>query len=267
MGRAAPTERVPFGATGVKKPTERQQEILNILAQEPETSVAQIAQSLEVSEVTIRSDLSSLEESGYVVRTHGGASPSFHRDILDRQRHRTKEKQRIAQAAASRVQDGDTVMIEAGTTTALVARFLLGRRDVHIVTNSTLVLPFARVNPGIRVTVTGGEFRPITESFVGPIATRQLEEFHVRFAFVGTDGFGLEHGLTTHLVEGAEIVRTMARCADSTILVADSSKLGKAGFVRVLPLSRIDELVVDDGLSPEEVEAIAEQGVKVEGVK
>lgn len=251
----------------MKKPTERQQEILSILAQEPATSVSQIAHTLSVSEVTIRSDLSALEESGYVVRTHGGASPSFHRDILERQRYRPREKQRIAQAAAARVQDGDTLMIEAGTTTALVARYLLGKRDVHIVTNSSLVLPFARVNPGIRVTVTGGEFRPITESFVGPIATRQLEEFHVRYAFVGTDGFGLEHGLTTHLVEGAEIVRTMARCADKTVLVADSSKLGKAGFVRVIPVSRIDEFVMDDNISNEQAEALRDQGVDVELVR
>jgi len=248
----------------LRRPTDRQQEILEILTRDPESSVVQIAQCLHVSEVTIRSDLSALEESGFVVRTHGGAAPSFHRGIIERQRHRTREKQRIAQAAARRVSDGDSIMIEAGTTTALVAKHLLGKRDIHIVTNSTLVLPFARVNPGLRVTVTGGEFRPITESFVGPIATRQLGEFHVRFAFVGTDGFSVEQGLTTHLVEGAEIVRTMARCADETILVADSSKFGKAGFVRVLPLSRVDQLIVDGAFDQHDLETVVAAGVSVE---
>lgn len=250
----------------MRNPTERQQKILDILAEQPQTSVGQIAQTLRVSEVTIRSDLTALEESGFVVRTHGGAAPSFHRDILERQRCRTREKQRIAQAAAARVRDGDTIMIEAGTTTALIVKHLLGKRDVHIVTNSTLVLPYVRINPGLRVTVTGGEFRPITESFVGPIAIRQLEQFHVRLAFVGTDGFSVEHGLTTYLVEGAEIVRTMAGSAEQSILVADSTKFGKAGFVRVLPLSRMDELIVDDEIADEDAETVRAEGVSIERV-
>ena len=131
-------------------------------------------------------------------------------------------------------------MIEAGTTTALIAKYLLGKRDVHVVTNSTLVIPYARFNPSLHLTVVGGEFRPSTESLVGPVALRDLEEFHVRIAFIGTDGFSLESGLTTHLVEGAEIVRKMQAQAKRTVLVADSSKWGKVGFARVLPLGEVD---------------------------
>ena len=189
--------------------------------------------------------LNSLARKGVVVRTRGGAAPAFHPAIVERQNQRVEEKNRIAQAAAALVEDGDTIMIEAGTTTALIAKYLLGKRFVNIVTNSTLILPFARLNPGIHLTVVGGEFRPATESFVGPVALGELERFHVRLAFVGTDGFSLAGGLTTHLVEGAEIVRKMADRAETTILVADSAKFGRIGFVHVLPVSRLQRLISD----------------------
>jgi DeoR family galactitol utilization operon repressor len=155
-------------------------------------------------------------------------------------------------------------MIEAGTTTALITRYFLGKRDLHVVTNSMLVISFARFNPAIRVTVVGGEFRASTESVVGPLAAKGLDEFHVGTAFIGTDGFSMEHGLTTHLVEGAEIVRKMREQSDRTVLVADSSKYGKAGFTRILPINAIDHLVTDVELPPDAARAIRDLGPTVD---
>lgn len=243
--------------------TEREQEILDLLAEDSAISVADISQRLEVSTVTVRNDLSGLAERGLIVRTHGGAFPAFHRSILERQRNRTKVKAMIARVAASLVGEGETIMIEAGTTTALIAKYLLGKRDLHVVTNSTLVIPYARFNPALHLTVVGGEFRPSTESLVGPVALRDLSEFHVRMAFIGTDGFSLEGGLTTHLIEGAEIVRKMAAQADRTVLVADSSKWGKVGFARVLPMDAIDVLVTDGELAASVVDEVRALGVEV----
>jgi DeoR family transcriptional regulator, galactitol utilization operon repressor len=243
--------------------TEREQEIVTLLTDDTVISVADISRRLEVSAVTIRNDLSSLAEKGVIVRTHGGAFPAFHESILERQRDKVKTKERIARKAAELVDSGDTIMIEAGTTTALVARYLLGKRDLHVVTSSTLVIPYARINPGVHLTVVGGEFRPSTESLVGPVALRDLDQFHVRTAFIGTDGFSLESGLTTHLVEGAEIVRKMASQADRTVLVADSSKLGRIGFARVLPLDALTILITDDGLAAGVREEIKALGVEV----
>ena len=148
--------------------SEREKEIVKLLAADPGTSVTRLAELLGVSVVTIRSDLSDLEQKGILVRTRGGAAPAYHPHVLERQSLNVEAKSRIAQAAAALVNDGDTIMIEAGTTTALVARHLLGKRFVNIVTNSTLILPFARTNPGIHLTVVGGEFRPASESMVGP---------------------------------------------------------------------------------------------------
>ena len=243
--------------------TEREKEIVKLLAEDRGISVSQLSEQLGVSAVTIRSDLNNLAKKGVVVRTRGGAAPAFHPNVVVRQNLRVEEKNRIAQAAAALVNDGDTIMIEAGTTTALIAKYLLGKRFVNIVTNSALILPFARLNPGIHLTVVGGEFRPASESFVGPIALAELERFHVRLAFVGTDGFSMEGGLTTHLVEGAEIVRKMAERSESTVLVADSSKFGKIGFVHVLPVHQV-KTVITDGELPESARAeLAETGVEV----
>jgi DeoR family galactitol utilization operon repressor len=243
--------------------SEREKRIIDLLAENASVSASSMAETLGVSAVTVRSDLRSLSRKGYVLRTRGGATAAFHPAILARREERSAEKMRIAKEAASLVSNGDTVMIEAGTTTALVARYLLGKRDVRVVTNSTLVLPYARTNPGIDLTLLGGEFRPFAESVVGPIALSQLETFQVRLAFVGTDGFSAERGLTTNMVEGAEVVKKMARLAQTTVLCADSAKYGKRGFVSVLPLSGIRRLVTDTGLEDRQAAAIEGLGVEV----
>ena len=237
--------------------------VLDLLLEDPGRSVADLAKLVGLSTVSVRKILNSLAEQGHILRIRGGAMPAFHPAILARQRHRAEEKQKIAAAAAKLVHDGDTIMIEAGTTTALVARYLLGTRDVHVVTNSALVLPHARVSPALHLTVVGGEFRPATESFVGSIALGDLEGLHVRLAFVGTDGFSPEGGLTTHLVEGAEIVRKMAAQADRCVLVADSTKWGRRGFVQVLPLKSVHAVVSDRGLAREAVRKLEKAKIQV----
>jgi len=247
--------------------TERERDILTVLADDPSTGVARLAEILGVSQVSVRSYLNALEEKGYLIRTHGGAVTTFHPRILERQQAQEKRKRRIAKAAAEIVRDGDTIMIEAGTTTALIARYLLGKRDVMVVTNNTLALTSGRGNPGLRMTMIGGEYRPATESLVGPLAVEDLSRFHVRLAFVGTDGFSVDAGFTTHLVEGAEIVRKMAGQAETTVAVADSTKCGQKGFVRVLDAGEVDVLITDSGI-PEDVKAaLIEVGVDVRVVE
>jgi DeoR family galactitol utilization operon repressor len=126
-----------------------------------------------------------------------------------------------------------------------------------------LFAPYGRANPALQLTVVGGSFQAVTESLVGPLALRELDEFHVRLAFVGTDGFSLAHGATTHLVEGAEIVRKMASRADRTILLADSSKYGRVGFAHVLGLEEVSLVITDDNLPPEAVAELREAGIEV----
>jgi DeoR family galactitol utilization operon repressor len=247
----------------IEELVDRERTILKLLSERGSLSVSLLSHELSVSEVTVRSDLKELEAKGYLNRSRGGAHPSLHPSIIARQQIRIEEKSRIARAAADLVRDGDRIMIEAGTTTALVARCLLGKRDVQVVTNSTLVFSYGRLNPSLQITMTGGEFRRETESMVGPIALRTIAGLNVRLAFVGTDGYTVERGLTTQLVEGAEIVKAMRERAEETWLVADSSKYGKTGFVSVLPLADVDGIITDTGLGEDASSALREASIKV----
>jgi DeoR family galactitol utilization operon repressor len=241
----------------------RRKEILNILTEDTSATISEISDRLKVSTVTIRSDLEGLSENGYIIRTRGGAVPAFHQSILDRQKHMAEQKIRIAKEAAARVADRDKIMIVAGTTTALIPRFLLGRSEVHIVTNSTLLLPYARVNPSLQVTLVGGQFLASGEALVGPMALRELDQFHVRLAFLGTDGFSLESGFTAHQMDIAEVVRRMSGQADESILCADSSKYGKAGFAHILPLTEVSSVITDAGIDRRHKSALEKQGIAV----
>jgi DeoR family galactitol utilization operon repressor len=243
--------------------SERERTLIDLLSSDPGLSVPEIADRLKVSQVTIRSDFAALEGKGLLIRPRGGAMPAFHPDILEHLKDNPAAKQRIAKAAADLVGDGDTVMINDGTTSSLIARYLLGKRDVRLVTNSTLLLPYARVNPSLHTTLIGGEFRASTEALVGPQAVAQLETYHVKLVFVGTGGFSIERGLTTHLMEGAEIARRMTALGDTVVMVADSSKYDRNGFVKILPLEAVDIVITDSGLDPAIVRRMEDGGRRV----
>ena len=232
----------------IQELSEREHSILNRLMVQGAVSVADLSSELAVSEVTIRSDLSSLEERGLLSRTHGGALPSIHPHIFQRQNMNIEEKHRIAKAAADLVEDGDAIMIEAGTTTSLLPRYLAGKRDILIITNSIPAFESAKSNPALKITLVGGEFRDSTDSFVGRITLDTIRRFNVRCAFVGTDGFSLKSGITTHLIEGGDVISVMRERAENLVLLADSSKYGKTGVVTILPLSQINTLITDTGL-------------------
>lgn len=251
----------------IMKAEARQSLILDLLADNQQVAVGEISDRLGVSQVTIRNDLNSLSDKGLVTRSHGGASSAFHSSILSRQRSMQEVKNRIAKAAAAMVNDGDTIMIDAGTTTALMAKHLVGKRDVRVVTSNLLVLPNLRNIPSVHLTLVGGEYRPSTESMVGPMTLRALEEFHVSKAFVGTDGFSLEKGMTTHLVEGAEVVRKLRQQSDRTILLTDSSKVNQTGFARILPMDAMDHIVTDNGLPTEVVAGLKKLNIELTTVE
>lgn len=243
--------------------SERKRKIIELLSDDNDVPVSKISEMLEVSVVTIRNDLNSLAEEGLIVRTHGGALPAFHQSIVDRQKKMIEEKHRIAKAAAELVNDGDKIMIIAGTTAVLMAKYLLGKRDVHIVTNSTLIFPYARMNPSLHVTVIGGEFKPSAEGIVGALALKNLDQFHVKTAFIGADGFSLKTGVTADLLETAEVGRKMAEHSEKRVLLADSSKYGRAGFALIVSLSRMDMIITDNKLPRKELEFLKENGLSV----
>lgn len=243
--------------------SERREVILAMLAEDSSVSVSDLAKHLGVSMVTARTDLATLEEEGVLVRTHGGAMPAFHPQILARMRQDKDRKAAIAKAAAQLINDGDIIIITAGTTTALIAKYLLGRRNVHIVTNNTLLLPYARSNPQLRVTLVGGEFRSSEEGLVGPLALKALDTFYASKAFIGIDGASVKQGFTANSVESADLVRKMADQADQVFAISDSSKFGKPGFARILPFEGVDGLVTDGKLEKDFEDKLTELNVRI----
>lgn len=231
--------------------------------EQPDLAVSELSQRFGVSEVTIRSDLKSLAAQGLILRQHGGGFPSLHVNVTDRQRTHTEEKLRIARAAAELIENLDDVMITAGTTTSLIPRFLLGRQGVNIVTNSTLLLPYVRNNPGVLVTLTGGEFRPSIEALTGPATIRELGQFHVAKAFLGTDGLVSERGITADSADIADVCRRMSEQARQTVVLADASKLGRAGFAHIMPVTRVNILITDASAPASEIASLRKKGVDV----
>jgi DeoR family galactitol utilization operon repressor len=241
----------------------REDEILSLLNDNPGLSVSAMSRMAGVSTVTVRKVLDRLEAKGTILRSRGKASPASHPDIIARQSHHGEEKNRIAKAAAAMINDGDSIMINSTTTGVLIARYLLGKRGIRIVTNSTLILPFARMNPLLHVTLVGAEFRPATEALVGPLAMEMLEQYHAKYAFIGTAGFGAGIGVTALVAEEAAVVKKLTERAETTILVADSSKYGKAGFVCFLPITKVHKIITDTGLSDAAYQELVEAGVEV----
>jgi len=242
---------------------ERKSVILDLLMKEGSVSVSGLAKQFNVTVVTVRADLATLEEEGLLVRTHGGAVPAQHPKVLERMQADKGIKGVIAKAAAELVEDGDTIIVSAGTTTALIAKYLLGKKGIHIVTNNTLLLTHARNNPQLRVTLVGGEFRPEEEGVVGPLALQAIDQFYVSKAFIGIDGASAKQGFSAHFVESADLVRKMAEQADEVIAMSDSSKFGKPGFARILPFDGVDALVTDSELSGEFEEELTKANVRV----
>ena len=243
--------------------TERKKTILQILTEDQSASVSDLSKRLGVTVVTTRSDLASLEAEGFLVRTHGGAIPSRHPKIMERINANKELKNSIASRAADFINDGDTIIITAGTTTALIAKFLLGKKDIHIVTNNTLLLTYAQVSPHVRVTLIGGEFRPSEEGVVGPMAMALLDQFHVSKAFIGIDGASIKQGFTAHFLESAELVRKMAAQANEIFVLSNSKKFGKPGFARIIPYERANTLITDDNLEAAEEFALTSAGINV----
>ena len=246
-----------------KRVNKRKEAIVDLLAADRHISIPEISNILGVSAATIRHDLNDLAERGLILRTHGGAISTLPAALMRKQKLLVAEKNRIGKAAAALINDGDIIIVETGTTIAAFVKHLLGKRDVRLVTNSLYILSYARMNPGLHVTILGGDFRPSTETCGGPLTQTILETFHIPRAFIGADGFSLEHGIYADAVDQVEFVKRMQQQAEQTILLADSSKYGKKGFVSTVPLTEVDLLITDTGLPQATITQIEQAGIQV----
>jgi DeoR family transcriptional regulator of aga operon len=257
------------------KTDKRAKEILRLLLSHGKYSVDELTAALKTSPASVRRDLIRLETQGLVNRTHGGAMLAgngaavyepfrFDATFDVREDRFAAEKGRIARAAAALVQENETVGFAAGTTTTLVARQLLHRKNVHIFTNAVNIGMELSSSTRLQTTLTGGNLRwPGAFSLVGPAAIESLAVVVMDRLFLSATGVDTEHGATLIQPDEAAVFRAMARQARQVVVVADSSKMGLVSPAVVCPPSEIDLLITDKGISEESLLAFAACGVKV----
>jgi len=224
-----------------------------------------------VSEVTVRGDLDSLAARGKVRRVRGGAIPRLipHQEqpFEDSVSSFAAEKVAIAQTAAALLEDGETVIVDVGTTAAATARAIAGRTelsDVVVFTNGLkTALELEPASPRITVVVLGGTLRPLQHSLVDPLATVVLEQISVKTALLGCNGVDLSGGVTNINLPEAEVKKRMLAVASRKIVLADGSKLGRVEVARLCSIDDIDMLITGRSADPAVVEALHDRGCDV----
>jgi DeoR family transcriptional regulator, aga operon transcriptional repressor len=251
----------------VRQP-ERLSAILEQLSADGSLSVSDLSTGLGVSSATIRRDLELLERQRLLSRTHGGAVPQgvlYELPLRYKSGRFHEEKLRIAREAASRVADGWAIGLTGGTTTTEVARALVDRQRLTVVTNALNIASELAVRANLKLVVTGGVARESYE-LVGPLAEASLAGLNLDMVFLGVDGISPDAGLTTHHEVEAHTDLALIDRARSVVVVADSSKIGRVAFARICSLSRIDELITDGDADRGAVAAIEDRGVRVTAV-
>jgi DeoR/GlpR family transcriptional regulator of sugar metabolism len=254
-------------AVGILFAEERHQEILARIRQTGKVTVEELAAMYAVSLPTIRADLARLEEQGLLRRTHGGAIPAsatlFEPPYSQREVMHHPEKKAIAAAAAEMVKDGETIILDAGTTVYEFALALRGRKSLTVVTNSLVNAQALSDSAGVEVILIGGTIQPHRRATLGPLAVRFLESFHVDRAFLAFNGVHPEAGFTVVDFHAAEIKRQMMARAVESIVLSDASKLGKTAFARVAAISSASTIITDSSVDPQLRSDLAAQGITI----
>lgn len=245
----------------------RRQRILELLAQEGQVKVIQLSELFHTTPVTIRSDLAALEKDGYLKRVTGGAVQTvrnfYTMDAQQRKNYNSEAKAAVAKAAAELIDDGDTLLINSGTTTLLIAAELKKRNSLNIVTNSMAVAVELASCPTFRVLLLGGEVNAQYSFSYGNTALEQLSRYKADKAILSIDGIHSQAGITTYHAEESPICRMMMERSHETIVAADFSKFGFESFSNIADIQSADYYVTNKTADPGTVASIKELGKKV----
>lgn len=233
---------------------ERHARIAQLIARENAVTVNDLCKRFSVSDMTIRRDLQRLEGEGILIRTHGGAvARASEQDAAYgvREQAQRREKEAIGCVAASLVHSGETVFLDSGTTTAQMARYLHGKTDLTVITNSLYVLHELARDEQITLIATGGTVRQSTLSFVGSWAEEVVSRFHADRLFLAATAVDLQRGLYNSNVYEIGVKQQMIRSAREVILLADHTKFGSQSTVKIADLDEIGCVITDNGITPE----------------
>ncbi|WP_025728697.1 DeoR/GlpR family DNA-binding transcription regulator [Atopobacter phocae] len=242
----------------------REEMIITLVSERKKIEVNELSDLLNVSKVTIRKDLDRLENKGLLHREHGYAVLNSQNDINYRLAFNYDLKKKIAKEAASIVNDGETVMIESGSTCTLLAEELaVAKNDVTIITNSCFIASYIRKYDSIKIILLGGEYQKDSQVNVGPLVKKLAENFHVDKLFVGIDGFDQARGFTGSDLTRSDTAKTMMNSANHTIVLTDSSKFNQIGVVSEFSFSDISMVFTDKGISEEKIQFLGNKQIKV----
>lgn len=245
----------------------RKKTILKLLEQNDEVSIQDIMALCNVSEITIRRDLTLLEKKGLLKRTHGGAVRNtvipelfgFDNNALDRR----NQKLEICKLAASLIQENDTIYMDCGTTVYFLSHFLPRFKNLRVITNSLPVVSELMPHPHIRVYLIGGELDNTLKALYGPMTDNLLSKYKADKAFIGAAGVSLSLGLSSNHEKEASVTLKMAEAADKVYLLCDSSKIEKISYFNYSPLSLIDQLITDKEIDSTVLEVYKSKNINV----
>jgi DeoR/GlpR family transcriptional regulator of sugar metabolism len=246
---------------------QRREKIFELLKEDGSAKVIKLAKIFKVSEVTIRQDLEKLEMEGSIIREHGGA---FLKNVEDNVKSFTilnqdnlEKKKIIGKKAAELIKAGDSIILDSGSTTTEIAKNLIGRSGLTVITNALNIALLLGAEPGIEVIVTGGEFKPPTLSLTGQKAANFFEDIHVDKLFLATAGISLRSGLTYPSLSDIVVKKAMIESTDVTYLVADSTKIGKNAFASLGALSLIDFIITDPDIDPNHMQLFRDHEIEL----
>jgi DeoR/GlpR family transcriptional regulator of sugar metabolism len=246
--------------------TDRQIQLLQVIAQRQRITVADIVEEFAISEATARRDLETLAHQGKVQRVHGGAlalqSTPPELPLLERRNEQEPEKHLIGQAAATLVQENETIFLGSGTTVLEVARALRDTKGLTIITNS---LPALNILAGSECTVVclGGMLRPSELSFIGHITEQALAEVRADKVFIGTRAIDVNEGLSNHYLPETLTDRAILKAGREIIVVADHTKFGRMAAARLAPIEAVQTIVSDTGIPAQMRTALEARGLRV----
>lgn len=248
---------------------ERRRAIADLARQDGRVTVDDLVVRYAVSAVTVRGDLEALERAGMLKRSHGGAvplEPSQHDVPLTiKESRRLAEKRRIGEAAARMIGDGETIILDSGSTTVEIARCIRQRKwsSLTVITNALNIALELSGLPTVRVMMLGGMLRQTSYSLTGPDAERALSRLSADRLFLGVDGLDTAIGVTTPDQQEASLNTMMVKASREVVAVLDASKLGQRSLAVIAPITDLDVVITDAGASASDVQSLRDQGVEV----
>lgn len=246
----------------------RRKKILQLLSETGQVMVGALSEQFSVSEVTIRNDLDQLEKKNMLIRARGGAlkfeaSVGLDQRLADKHRINHQEKARIGKRASLLVNEGDTIIIDSGSTTAEMVKNLPDFQDLTIITNALNIANQLVNKSNINMIIPGGYLRKNMLSLVGPQSEKSLRNFNVDKAFLGVDGFDTKSGVFTPSVEEARLNEIMIEVSKEVILLVDSSKFKRRSFAFICSINDIDKVITDDKITDDDKKRLLDAGVEV----